>query len=65
VPALVAWGEHETASFVAQSRAFAGAAGPGADLLEAPGRNHFDLVFDLGDPSTPLGAAVAARIGSG
>lgn len=53
-PALVAWGEHETASFVAQSRRFAHAAG--AATLEAAGRNHFDLVFDLGDVSTPLGA---------
>lgn len=57
-PALLAWGEHETASFVEHSRTFAAALGPGTTALEAPGRNHFDLVFDLGDPATPLGRAV-------
>jgi arylformamidase len=64
-PALLAWGENETASFVAQSRTFAAALGGRAETLEAPGRNHFDVVFDLGDPATPLGAAVARRIGTG
>jgi arylformamidase len=64
-PALVAWGENETASFVAQSRAYARSLGDRAGTLQAPGRNHFDLVFELGDPATPLGAAVAARLAAG
>ena len=64
-PALVAWGGNETASFVAQSRAFAAALGAQAASLEVPGRNHFDVVHDLGDPATPLGAAVRRLIDGG
>ena len=63
-PVLVAWGEHETASFVGQSRRFAQALRPPADTLEVPGRNHFDVVFDLLAPGTPLGDAVLGRISS-
>jgi arylformamidase len=59
---LVAWGEHETASFVAQSRRYARALRPRAAELEVPGRNHFDLVFDLLAPGTVLGDAVLGRI---
>jgi len=57
-PALLAWGEIETAAFKAQSRAFAAllrAAGGASQVLEVGGRNHFDIVFDLADAATPLG----------
>lgn len=60
---VVAWGEHETASFVAQSRAYARAVGAGT-ALEVAGRNHFDLVFDLLAPGTALGDTVLARVSS-
>jgi arylformamidase len=56
--AVLAVGEHETDSFQAQSRAFAAALGQREPPIEEPGRNHFDLVFALGDPSTRLGATV-------
>ncbi|MEZ5417114.1 MAG: alpha/beta hydrolase [Vicinamibacterales bacterium] len=59
-PAVVAWGEVETAAFKTQSRAFAAlveAAGTPCTAMEVPGRNHFDVVLDLGDDATPLFAA--------
>jgi arylformamidase len=60
-PAVVAWGEVETAAFKRQSHAFAGcvrAAGTVCATLEVPGRNHFDVILELGDPASPLFAAV-------
>jgi arylformamidase len=61
-PVLLAVGEHETDEYVRQQHRFAAAlrsAGtPVTDLVVA-GRDHFDLVFDLSDPTTVLGAAVA------
>jgi arylformamidase len=62
LPAVVAWGEHETPAFKEQSTRFADAwvaAGAPITRLEVPGRNHFDIVHDLADPASPLGAAVA------
>lgn len=59
-PAVVAWGEIETTEFKRQSRAFGGRladAGTPVTTLEVPGRNHFDVVLELADPSTPLFAA--------
>jgi arylformamidase len=59
-PAVVAWGEVETAAFKRQSGAFAAglrAAGTPCASLEVPGRNHFDVVLELGDPASPLFAA--------
>lgn len=61
-PAVIAWGEHETASFKQQSNAFADAwqrSGHPVTRLEVAGRNHFDIVHDLADTATPLGAQVA------
>lgn len=58
-PALIAFGEHETAEFKRQSAEFAEALtrkGGSARLHEIRARNHFDLVFDLADDSTELGA---------
>jgi arylformamidase len=64
---IVAWGTVETAEFKRQSRAFAGALDSKGRLFsqfEVPGRNHFDLPFDLGDRTTVLGEAVQALIDS-
>lgn len=58
---VVAWGEVETEAFATQSRDYAthlAAAGSTVATLECVGRNHFDIVFDLAEPSTPLGALV-------
>jgi arylformamidase len=58
--AIVAWGEIETAAFKRQSRAFAVRLAIDevpCTPLEIRGRNHFDVVLDLGDPSTALFAA--------
>jgi arylformamidase len=62
-PAVVAWGEVETTAFKQHGRAFAAqlaAAGTPCTTLEIPGRNHFDVVLDLGDPASPLFAAARA-----
>lgn len=59
-PAVVAWGEIETAEFKRQSRAFASRLaddGTPCASLEIPGRHHFDVILELGDPASPLFAA--------
>ena len=59
-PAVVAWGEVETSAFKRQSRAFAACVRAGSTAcaaLEAPGRNHFDVILELGDPGSPLFAS--------
>lgn len=50
-PVLVAHGDNETAAFKAQSAALAAAWH--AELIEVPGRNHFDVVFDLAQLDCP------------
>ena len=63
-PAIVAWGEHETDTFKRESMTMAEAlARSGAEVaeLEISGRNHFDLVYDLADPSTGLGREVLEK----
>lgn len=60
VPAVVAWGEIETTEFTRQSREFAARLardGTPCETLAVPGRNHFDVVLELGDPATALFAA--------
>ena len=60
-PAVVAVGSNETDQFKLQSAAMAAAitnAGGSAELIEVAGRNHFDIVHDLGDRSTRLGELV-------
>lgn len=60
-PTVLAVGSDETSEFAAQTDAFARhlvAAGVRTSVLEVDGRNHFDVVLDLGDPSTTLGRAV-------
>lgn len=64
-PAVVAWGEVETALFKQQSRDFAGAiesVGTACQRLEVPARNHFDVVLDLVDAGSALGQAAFALV---
>lgn len=60
-PALVCWGEVETPAFKVQSQAFAQAIGAVAErppeVFEVPGRNHFDVIFDLVRGGAALGDA--------
>lgn len=55
---VVVWGDNDTDAFAQQSRAFAAHAG--AHSFECAGRHHFDIVDDLTDPTTPLGAVTLA-----
>ncbi|MFL9889061.1 alpha/beta hydrolase [Paraburkholderia agricolaris] len=58
VPIVVCWGEHETGEFKRQSREYASQltqAGASVSCYEVPGRNHFDILFDLTDPASRLG----------
>jgi arylformamidase len=60
VPAVVAWGEVDTTEFRRQSREFAARLardGTPCGMFEVAGRNHFDVVLELGDPATALFAA--------
>lgn len=64
-PAVVAWGEIETDAFKAQSRAFAArlaADGQPCTALEIGGRNHFDVILELGHRASPLFAAARALL---
>jgi len=63
--AIITFGGQETDEFKRQSRAFAShlrQAGARVDLFETPGRNHFDIVFDLAEES-PLVRKSAALAG--
>jgi len=57
--AVVVWGDNETDAFKAQGGEFG--ARLGAATFECAGRHHFDIVDDLADPATPLGAATLAQ----
>ncbi len=60
LPAVIAWGQIETASFKHQSQSLAAhlrRAGLRCTELEIAGRNHFDVVHELGDPQSKLFAA--------
>lgn len=62
---LLAWGEIEPLPFEQQSRAFAAALavrGTPVGLMPVAGRNHFDVILDLADPATALGAATLALL---
>lgn len=64
-PAVVAWGEIETGEFRRQSRDFAARLareGTPATVMEVPGRNHFDVVLELGDATSALFAAARALL---
>jgi arylformamidase len=61
---VVAWGEIETTAFDAQSRSFADHLrrhGAGVREFRVAGRNHFDVLDALVDPSTDVGRAVLSR----
>jgi arylformamidase len=65
-PTLVAWGEYETAEFKRQSREFTISIRRNGGLAreeEIGGRNHFDLIFDIGEPATRLGALMLGHFG--
>jgi arylformamidase len=56
---IVAWGEHDTGAFAVQSAAYAArlrTSGLQVAEFECGGRHHFDIVDDLVDPATELGA---------
>lgn len=60
-PLVVARGENETGEFACQQREFVRRVRlGGAEVtdLVVRGRHHFDLPFDVGDPTTELGAVV-------
>jgi arylformamidase len=64
IPTVVTWGEFETGTFKQQSKGFAAAwrkAGHPVSLLEARARNHFDIVQELSDETTPLGNLISAH----
>jgi arylformamidase len=67
-PAVVAWAERDTDEFRRQSLQWAAAWGDAGNrppvAFEVPDRNHFDVVFDLGDPGTLLGRAVLGQMES-
>src|SRR5689334_17250618 len=65
-PAVVAWGEIETSEFKRQSGALAArlaAEHVACSSLEIAGRNHFDVIFELGYPASRLFAAARALFG--
>lgn len=64
-PMVVAYAEHEAAGFKRQSEAFHRRwleAGFESTLLELPSRNHFDVILDLADEHSALGAALLRLI---
>ena len=67
LPVVLAHGDTETAEFKRQTTDFAAAlqrAGCEAAIVPPrPGSNHFDLVFDFGDPGNPLHAATCRAMG--
>jgi len=65
---VVTWGENETDQFKQQSRLFARRlddAGSTPTMFEVSGRNHFDIVSDLGNTDSKLGQSVATLMDSG
>ena len=57
VPAVIAWGEMETAAFKQQSGSLAEhfkSMGQNCTAIEIPSRNHFDVVHELGDASSAV-----------
>jgi arylformamidase len=62
---VVAWGADETSGFHDQSHAWLaawrGAGFPAVELM-VPGRHHFDIVLDWGDPESAMTRALAAMV---
>jgi len=66
VPVAAACAPTETAEFARQTAAYAdacAAAGCPVERPDAPGTNHFDIVFHLDDPATPVGRATRRLLG--
>lgn len=64
-PVVVAVARNEAPGFHRQSRAYDAAwraAGFRSELCVVPDRHHFDVVFDLDDPSTALGGCLARLV---
>jgi arylformamidase len=62
---VVAWGAVETREFKRQSREFAAQLqkeGTACETVEIPARNHFDVILDLANPGTLLGARTLALL---
>jgi arylformamidase len=67
VPGVVAWGQVETEAFKQQSQMLAAhlrTQGQRCTELEIAGRNHFDVVHEMGDPSSALFAATQSLFAS-
>lgn len=65
VPCSLCWGERETAEFGEQSHRMGerlSRDGVATRLIEIADRDHFDIVFDLSDPLTPLGREVRRQL---
>jgi len=62
VPAVIAVAEEDGAGFVEQSRRFQ--AHWGGELMVVPGRNHFDVELDLGDPKSAVSRKLLGLIRS-
>ncbi|UFN49406.1 alpha/beta hydrolase [Roseomonas sp. OT10] len=60
-------GDTETAEFKRQTASFAALLRAGGCAVEEvaprPGSNHFDIIFDLGDPASPLHRATLRAMG--
>ncbi len=63
-PIVIARGGVETDEFIRQHDTMTALLRQRTEVTEviSQERNHFDLAYDLGDPTTPLGAAVLSRI---
>ena len=61
-PIAVSVADGETDEFKRQAQALARAWGPQADLIEIPGRNHFDAALDLGRPGSQVFSALTRMI---
>lgn len=60
VRVIVAKAEKEAEGFHRQSRVYAEATH--APLITVAGRHHFDVVFDMADPATKIGAALVGLV---
>ncbi|MOA39951.1 hypothetical protein D3C78_1617730 [compost metagenome] len=63
---MISYGALETAEFARQSHEFLEAwntHGLPGRFVAAPGKNHFDVVLELGQPGTPLYQAVLELMG--
>lgn len=58
----LAWGEVETREWKRQNLEYASHWGS-CETIEIPGRNHYDVILDLADPSSRLGHLALAQMG--